>query len=57
MLLKKRFDKACIIEMLFDSFLPHVFVKVTLPRTNMEVENISLQDHFPLQTGGFSLPC
>ena len=29
----------------------------TLPGTNMEVENGPLEDHFPLQTGGFSLPC
>ena len=29
----------------------------TLPGTNMEVENGPLEDHFPLQTGGFPLPC
>ena len=28
-----------------------------LPGTNMEVENGPLEDHFPLQTGGFPLPC
>ena len=28
----------------------------TLPGTNMEVENGPLEDHFPLQTGGFPLP-
>ena len=28
----------------------------TLPGTNMEVENGPLEDHVPLQTGGFGLP-
>ena len=28
----------------------------TLPGTNMEVENGPLEDHIPLQTGGFPLP-
>ena len=26
-------------------------------KTNMEVENGPLEDHFPLQIGGFPLPC
>ena len=30
---------------------------LTLPGTNMEVENRPLEDHFPLQTSGFPLPC
>ena len=29
----------------------------TLSGTNMEVENGPLEDHVPLQTGGFPLPC
>ena len=29
----------------------------TLPKANMEVENGPFEDHFPLQTGGFPLPC
>ena len=33
------------------------FTKLTLPGTNMKVENGPLEDHFPLQTGGFPLPC
>ena len=32
------------------------FRYVTLPGTNMEVENEPLEDHCPLQTGGFPLP-
>ena len=31
--------------------------KHTLPGTNMEVDNGLLENHFPLQTGGFPLPC
>ena len=30
---------------------------ITLPETNMEVENGPLEDKFPLQAGGFPLPC
>ena len=30
---------------------------LTLPGSNMEVENGPWEDHFPLQTGGFPLPC
>ena len=30
---------------------------VTLPGTNMEVESDPLEDHVPVQTGGFPLPC
>ena len=30
--------------------------KNTFPGTNMEVKNGPLEDHFPLQTGGFPLP-
>ena len=29
----------------------------TPPGTNMEVDNVPLEDHFPPQTGGFPLPC
>ena len=29
----------------------------TLPGTKMEVENDPLNGNFPLQTGGFPLPC